>query len=410
MNCRFFLLLLSGVALVINGCTQQQPLSPNLSDTEQTSSAKVPPQLFNDDDDASARVKVMTRNIYAGTAIDVVAFQNADKDQLVALVNNAIVLLQSTSFPQRAPALAQEIAEALPALVGLQEVALISLPPQSPEQPSVELNYLNILLPILNGLLANTGFQYNVVGIVNNAMLEFPGIVELSGVSLLNRDVVLARSDVAIEKVLTDNYNLLDATLIFKILGIDFPFLRGFVAVNATIGKQTFRFVNTHLENANTAIRLKQAQELANMLRNETLPVILVGDFNSSAPNGQTYQFLTGVTGFIDVWDKKINPFNPNGFTASQDPTLLNVGSKLSSRIDFIFVRTEDDDVEEIDPVFAFVVGDELDDKILVARPDGSFDLLWPSDHAGVIASFRLPESDDDDDDDDDDDEDDDRS
>ena len=40
-----------------------------------------------------------------------------------------------------------------------------------------------------------------------------------------------------------------------------------------------------------------------------------------------------------------------------------------------------------IGPVSAFVVGDELDDRILTPL----LELLWPSDHAGVVAELQLP-------------------
>ncbi len=44
--------------------------------------------------------------------------------------------------------------------------------------------------------------------------------------------------------------------------------------------------------------------------------------------------------------------------------------------------------LHNIGPVFACVIGDELDDRILNPN-DGT--LLWPSDHAGVVALLRIP-------------------
>ena len=375
----FFLIVCAGILLSF-GCSENNPLAPELATVPETESTR----LLSKTPGQPEKVTVMTRNIYVGTAIDVNEFsQIMNPQELVLLVNEALNLLASTNFLFRAPALAQEIAEALPHLVGLQEVAIIQLP----GQPTFD--YLSILLTNLNLLLANTGFSYSVVGIVNNVTLAFPGIVELSGVSLLNRDVVLARSDVAIESVLAANYSLLDATLFFNILGTPIPFLRGFVALNATIGKQTYRFVNTHLENADAAIRMKQAEELTDLLSNETRPVILVGDFNTAAPTGATYQFLED-QGFVDVWPRRrLKNQNPNGFTSPHDADLRNPVVKLNKRIDIIFARNQAGPVQTpgIGPVSAFVVGDELDDRILTPL----LELLWPSDHAGVVAELQLP-------------------
>ena len=372
----FFLTVCAGILLSF-GCSENNPLAPELATVPKTEST----QLLSNIPGQPEKVTVMTRNIYVGTAIDVNEFSLITNfPDLVLLVNEALTLLESTNFFFRAPALAREIADALPHLVGLQEVTTIQLP----GQPTFD--YLTILLTNLNGLL-NPDFHYDVVGTVNNVILAFPGF---PGVQLINRDVVLARSPgVTIDQasVLAANYSL-NATLFFNILGTPIPFLRGFVALNATIGKQTYRFVNTHLENADATIRMKQAEELAGLLSNETLPVILVGDFNTAAPTGATYQFLED-QGFVDVWPRrKLQNQNPNGFTSSHDADLRNTVVKLNKRIDIIFARNQAGPVQTpgIGPVSAFVVGDELDDRIPTL-----LGLLWPSDHAGVVAELQLP-------------------
>jgi len=67
--------------------------------------------------------------------------------------------------------------------------------------------------------------------------------------------------------------------------------------------------------------------------------------------------------------------------TCCQESFLLNPGSTLSRRIDLVLVRG-DFAVLGID-----VVGGESSDR----TPSG----LWPSDHAGVVATLRLPDPDD---------------
>ena len=61
--------------------------------------------------------------------------------------------------------------------------------------------------------------------------------------------------------------------------------LRGWVAIDATMGKRPFRFVNTHLEPYITPVRNIQAQEMIDGPLSTNLKVVAVGDFNSP-PSG----------------------------------------------------------------------------------------------------------------------------
>ncbi|MGK0537279.1 endonuclease/exonuclease/phosphatase family protein, partial [Bacillus sp. 'calajunan'] len=60
-----------------------------------------------------------------------------------------------------------------------------------------------------------------------------------------------------------------------------------------------------------------------------------------------------------------------------QDPDLLNAVSSLNIRIDVILFKNG------WNPIVANVVGKEQSDRTPTA--------LWPSDHAGVVASLVLP-------------------
>jgi endonuclease/exonuclease/phosphatase family metal-dependent hydrolase len=146
--------------------------------------------------------------------------------------------------------------------------------------------------------------------------------------------------------------------------------------------------VNTHLETVSTPeilpIQLAQAQELVSTFEYENKPVIIVGDFNSRAPNGETYHYILSQD-YVDIWTRNILNINPDGFTSSQDPDLRNAESKLDHRIDFIFVGNElkTTDIQLLGPVAAVVVGDEQQDRTKSG--------LWPSDHAGVAAKLIIP-------------------
>ncbi|MEO7403230.1 MAG: endonuclease/exonuclease/phosphatase family protein, partial [Burkholderiales bacterium] len=127
-------------------------------------------------------------------------------------------------------------------------------------------------------------------------------------------------------------------------------------------------------------IPLAQARELMVTAGNTHWPVVLVGDFNSTAndatnPTFATYRSFIDA-GFVDTW-LETQPVNP-GFTCCQAPDLLNPDSSLNFRIDLVFVRVG------IDVVNASVIGDKQVDR----TPSG----LWPSDHAGVTAKLKPDE------------------
>ena len=162
--------------------------------------------------------------------------------------------------------------------------------------------------------------------------------------------------------------------------------MRGYAAIDATVAGVTYRVVNTHLEatlealpgtlQATQAIRVAQARELAANLNAETLPVILLGDFNTPAPDGPAYQLLLR-EGYADVWQADSEG---SGNTCCQDADLRNVESDLGKRIDQIFIKGVS--LREGATIRTATVGDAAEDK----TPGG----LWPSDHAGVVAHLPV--------------------
>jgi endonuclease/exonuclease/phosphatase family metal-dependent hydrolase len=108
---------------------------------------------------------------------------------------------------------------------------------------------------------------------------------------------------------------------------------------------------------------------------NTSLPVIVVGDFNSPADGSgtPTYSHFIGA-GFTDSWSAT-HP-GETGNTGRHADDLRNAIPDLTQRIDFVLFRG---DLSALD---ADVLGDELQDR----TPSG----LWPSDHAGVAARLAL--------------------
>jgi len=118
--------------------------------------------------------------------------------------------------------------------------------------------------------------------------------------------------------------------------------------------------------------RFAQVGELILEFEDESLPLIVVGDFNSEAPSGKAYARMLRA-GYEDLWTERMGA-PAEGFTCCQDSTLLNQGSLLHERIDLIFVRNVD---------LRRVVARTGLDKPWQKTASG----LWPSDHAAVFAS-----------------------
>jgi len=140
-----------------------------------------------------------------------------------------------------------------------------------------------------------------------------------------------------------------------------------------------FRFVTTHLDSVSPPIRVAQASELLRTAANTSLPVVMAGDFNIAAdtsldPSFPAYQAIINA-GFTEAWPSKRAP-DP-GFTAHQAENLLNPTSQLSHRIDLVMLRGRFD-VTDIS-----LIGNQQADRTSSG--------LWPSDHAGVAATLRLP-------------------
>jgi endonuclease/exonuclease/phosphatase family metal-dependent hydrolase len=317
-------------------------------------------------------ITVMTLNVYVGANVDrVLAVQ--DPVELPRLVAEMFPELLAANFPERAEAIADAIAHVRPQLIGLQEISTIRLrcpgeaaDRDTPSADTVRLDYLDLLL----AALTSRGLDYRVAGCIQNIDITLP-LLGGDTIQLVDSDVVLARGDVHVAHVVTTNYQ---HALTLPALGITIP--RGYVALDATWATHhTYRFVSTHLEPDDLTVQLAQAEELVATLASATQPVVVVGDLNTPAPTGLTYQFLVS-QGYVDVWTRTRQPGAGAGYTFPHAPDLRNEAITLTQRLDYIFVRPE------VNAVCATIWGDVLADR----TPSG----LWPSDHAAVIAALRM--------------------
>jgi endonuclease/exonuclease/phosphatase family metal-dependent hydrolase len=336
----------------------------------------------------------MTRNLYFGADLGPVFAVN-NGGELVAAVTQVFTTVEATNFPERAVALAKEIATFNPHLVGLQEVVLwrSQVPADSTSDPGAQPNAETVeydLLAILLKELAQRGKSYKAVATVQNADAEAPGIgpTGLRDIRFTDRDVILARTDLPVERfAVTDTQaDNFDATLTLDnaVLG-PIPIPRGWTAIDATLDGRAVRVVNTHLEPLHPGIQVAQGDELLAGPLDTELPVVLLGDLNSAADSigpvpperdTPTYANLLAA-GFVDAAaGKKGQKDKKSGFTCCQDTDLTNTTSNLTERIDFVLTRGG----------FAASAVKVIGDK----RGDKTRSGLWPSDHAGVTAILHL--------------------
>jgi hypothetical protein len=147
-----------------------------------------------------------------------------------------------------------------------------------------------------------------------------------------------------------------------------------------------------HLEPESTnpvvnEIQVAQGNEILNGPANTNLPVILAGDFNSRADKTGTHTYSNLIdTGFSDAWS--VTHPGEAGNTWGQDEDLRNEESHLTQRLDLVLFRdgrTEDG----LCAVGADIVGEDAKYDRTPSTTDSEV-LLWPSDHAGVVATLRV--------------------
>jgi len=327
----------------------------------------------------------MTRNLYLGADMEPLAraARIGDRSALVDAASVVWATVVKTDFPARAEALAREIEQAQPLLVGLQEVSLFRTGPVDsssgtpPNADEVKYDYLKIL----SQQLKERGLPYKPVAVNENFGVEFPGVTAegLRDIRLTDRDVILALTDpgttvLKLSNVRTANFSR-NVSLPIGQTGLSVSLTRGWCSVDVTAGDRRLRFINTHLDPYDNEIQGLQSEELLNGPAKTDLPVILLGDFNTRADGTgtPTYGKLIGA-GFKDAWS--VTHPNEPGYTFGHLPNLRNTTTDgyLTERIDLVLFRGA------LSALDAGVVGEELSAR----TPSG----LWPSDHAGVVVTL----------------------
>ncbi|HZD01004.1 MAG TPA: endonuclease/exonuclease/phosphatase family protein [Actinomycetes bacterium] len=321
---------------------------------------------------AQRHLTVATYNLYLGADLTPL-FTASSPQELVQRAGQVYANVVKTDFPSRAEAIAELLAADPPDVAGLQEVALWETGPVGgPLTPSYD--FLELVLRAL----ARRGLDYRPVAVNTNFSGSMP-ISATTAARFTDHDVIIGRADLTNGLLQTSDPESRNfaATLVIPaaIPGLSFTVLRGWSAVDVKVRGKTVRLVNTHLEAFSAAVRNLQAGELAAALAGSRQPVVLVGDLNSRPDDAAGAYGTFATAGYADAWVVVHGP--GGGFTSGQPELLDNVPSQLDHRIDDVLYQPRG-----AEAVAAEVIGEELHDR----TPAG----LWPSDHAGVVATLHL--------------------
>lgn len=324
---------------------------------------------------------VLTQNLYLGSSLNP-ALAATTAEQFVAAVAQIYGTMVFTDFPTRAGAIADMVAAQQPAIIGLQEVSTWTAVGLVPGATPRSFDFLEILQDELTA----RGLDYEVAAVSDNADIGpaplvapdfgcgLPVPAPACVVTLQDRDVILVNADTPGLSWSNPRDASFAAQQTFQPpVGPPVSFDRGWAAIDAVYLGKKLSVVNTHLEVEDSPlVQQAQAREfLAGPARGPA--VIATGDFNSAADGSTTtsYADLTK-SWFTDAWS--VNS-GEAGLTCCQASTLTNPTSALRSRIDLVLTHGA------VRPVAATVVGDT---RLGTTPP------LWPSDHAGVLATVRV--------------------
>ena len=321
---------------------------------------------------------VMTYNVNEGTDFQQVQ-GTSTVSQFLLGVGQIVTQVEGTNPPERMQAIAQEISELQPELLGLQEVDQWytgSFDPIANQCGAMSLQY-DMLQELLSAL-SSKGAHYEVaVKVQQYAFPATPGLIPPATFlceAVNNYNVILARTDLPSSVFQWSNPKsgqFVNKVSLSTPVGV-LPLPRAWASVDAQFFGHAFRFITTHLESDSAAIRELQGAELRNGPANTSSPVVMAMDSNAQAfplPQDATYiDFLSA--GYKDVWSQ-LFPSIP-GLTCCQSEADNNPISQLYQRTDLILT------LGPVAPLGVALIGTDPRRR----TPDG----LWPSDHAAVLA------------------------
>lgn len=343
---------------------------------------------------ASRELTVLTRNLALGAdLLPLLEDRNVDPADVYALFQ----AVRGSGVTERMAAIADEIVTNGPAVVGLQEAALIR---RGPAEGPAEEPVVDFLEELLAALADRDGPGYRVAVASTNADVSLPAEPvdgERFAVRLTDSDALLVREDLAVGATATDQYAVNVSTVVE---GRRITATRGFCRANVDVDGVTVRAFSTHLAVSELA-RRAQAAELVGTVGEHDGPTVVLGDFNTGPYKGGDSAYTTLTDGLVDAWSVvgrgdgsgdgsggwSQDRGGPDGgdaadggpATCCQAPELDNDRERLRVRLDHVLTSGP------VEPLTLVQTGETEDARVGVGDRT-----LWPSDHAGLFARLRV--------------------
>ncbi|QLD88187.1 endonuclease/exonuclease/phosphatase family protein [Natronomonas salina] len=325
-------------------------------------------------------LRVSTRNLYVGVDLFLLGLAE-DLDDVREIAGQLLADARRHPYEARMEALAAEVGATEPAVLGLQEAAWIRTRSPSEFDGDHDPGATDVLVDLLSefqAALSARGLEYEVAASTTTSDIEVPAATDDGDVDvrITDRTAILVRKDVTVESSAADRF---EATVPIPLGETDLELGRGYSTAEISAGGETATVATTHLESFDGTTRQSQAEELLGHLPADR-PVILTGDINSG-PGGQTATYDLLRTEFADAveTDRSDAPSH----TCCYGSDLRSDVGALSRRIDVVLYRGA------LEPTAVELVGVDPDERIPVER-GGETIQIWPSDHAGVVASFQF--------------------
>lgn len=329
------------------------------------------------DPDETAGVTVATWNCYLG--VDLFDLFDADSlSEAQSIAGDLLAESRRHPYAARADAIAEGLLAADADVIALQEAAVVRTRPLFGDEGA---ETVVDLLDLVTAALADRGGAYDVAATAVTTDVSVP--TEADGewldVRLTDRVALLVREGADVRDARSGRY---DARARFPVLGDDLTVTlrRGYCLADLVVDGAAVTVCSTHLESSKAAVRRRQAAELVDALpANGT--VVVGADLNSGpGVGGDAYETVTAP---LTDAAASVAPPGPND-TCCQPSVLRTEGPRFDSRVDHVLARGPD-------PVAVERLGADPADRV-EATVDGEPVSVWPSDHAGVAATYPIAE------------------
>ena len=381
------------------------------------------------------RITVMSRNLYLGADVGVAMEYIPNFPKAAQFMWDQV---KKTNFTARAPKLAREAAQDRPEIIGVQEATIWYCKKDFFSEKVEVFNFLDQFIAATK----ETGVGYSLAS--SNGVDAFNPGYSIAAIPYVTKvrdaetfrpifgqdtaacgftigDALLVRNDVK-DRIIQVGNSEYDAT--YSIVPTLMTIYRGYTWADFKVQNSVVRLIATHLESIwdenkipNSAL---QAQQLVADLKDSTMPVIIMGDFNADYrdprpvgepnPGEQPVASDTCPTPggakcnaystMVEAGFENASPDarNPRYFTWGAT-ALLN-GPDKKRKVDAKKFGNQYGFTDRLDYIFTKNVYTTVSSKIIGnVWPDGSS--VWDcgsykcfaTDHAGVVATIELPRS-----------------